>query len=471
MAIVDLVMPKLGESIMEATILKWNKQIGDNIAVDETVLEIATDKVDTEVPAPFAGKLVEICFQVNDVAPIGSVLAKIEVAGENNAVANAIVETPAPMPTAAPAPIVEEIESIPYVPAAPVNTAPQETGNTEARFYSPLVLNIAQSEGINLSDLEKIPGTGSGGRVSKKDILNWVAAKKSGTTANVVTPSAAPVPNQNVVATNQAPASTVAPTTLTSASISASPSAASNPAGVVLSGASEIIEMDRMRKLIAKHMVDSVQTSPHVTSFSEADVTNLVQWRNNNKAAFEKREGTKLTFTPLIVECLVAAMKKFPLINSSLDGDKIIIKKDFNIGMATALPNGNLIVPVIKGADQLNLVGLSKSINSLADAARNNKLKPDDTQNGTFTFTNVGTFGSLMGTPIINQPQVAIIAVGAIKKRVAVIETPSGDSMAIRHMMYLSLSYDHRIIDGSVGASFLTEVANQLEAWDPNRTA
>jgi 2-oxoglutarate dehydrogenase E2 component (dihydrolipoamide succinyltransferase) len=462
MAIVDLVMPKLGESIMEATILKWNKQIGDNIAVDETVLEIATDKVDTEVPAPFAGKLVEICFQVNDVAPIGSVLAKIEVAGENNAVANAIVETPAPMPAAAPAPTREEIESIPYLPAAPVNTAPQETGNTETRFYSPLVLNIAQSEGVSFSDLEKIPGTGSGGRVSKKDILNWVAAKKSGTTANVVSTAVAastPTPAASTSATQ------VAPTT------SASTSAASSPAGVVLSGASEIIEMDRMRKLIAKHMVDSVQTSPHVTSFSEADVTNLVQWRNNNKAAFEKREGTKLTFTPLIVECLVAAMKKFPLINSSLDGDKIIIKKDFNIGMATALPNGNLIVPVIKGADQLNLVGLSKSINSLADAARNNKLKPDDTQHGTFTFTNVGTFGSLMGTPIINQPQVAIIAVGAIKKRVAVIETPSGDSMAIRHMMYLSLSYDHRIIDGSVGASFLTEVANQLEAWDPNRTA
>jgi 2-oxoglutarate dehydrogenase E2 component (dihydrolipoamide succinyltransferase) len=455
MAIVDLVMPKLGESIMEATILKWNKQIGDNIAVDETVLEIATDKVDTEVPAPFAGKLVEICFQANDVAPIGSVLAKIEIAGENNAVVNTIVETPAPMPAAAPAPTREEIESIPYVPAAPVNTAPQETGNTETRFYSPLVLNIAQSEGVSFSDLEKIPGTGSGGRVSKKDILNWVAAKKAGTTANVVSTA--------VAVTTQTQASSVA--------ASASNSAASSPAGVVLSGASEIIEMDRMRKLIAKHMVDSVQTSPHVTSFSEADVTNLVQWRNNNKAAFEKREGTKLTFTPLIVECLVAAMKKFPLINSSLDGDKIIIKKDFNIGMATALPNGNLIVPVIKGADQLNLVGLSKSINSLADAARNNKLKPDDTQNGTFTFTNVGTFGSLMGTPIINQPQVAIIAVGAIKKRVAVIETPSGDSMAIRHMMYLSLSYDHRIIDGSVGASFLTEVANQLEAWDPNRTA
>lgn len=452
MAIVDLVMPKLGESIMEATILKWNKQIGDNIAVDETVLEIATDKVDTEVPAPFAGKLVEICFQVNDVAPIGSVLAKIEVAGENNMVASAPIETQA----AAPAPIVEEIESIPYVPAAPVNTAPQETNNTEARFYSPLVLNIAQSEGISLHDLEKIPGTGSGGRVSKKDILNWVAAKKSGTTPTVAPAAAAPVSTPVV-----APAPTAA---------SPAPSnIASSPAGVVLSGATEIIEMDRMRKLIAKHMVDSVQTSPHVTSFSEADVTNLVQWRNNNKAAFEKREGTKLTFTPLIVECLVAAMKKFPLINSSLDGDKIIIKKDFNIGMATALPNGNLIVPVIKGADQLNLVGLSKSINNLADAARNNKLKPDDTQNGTFTFTNVGTFGSLMGTPIINQPQVAIIAVGAIKKRVAVIETPSGDSMAIRHMMYLSLSYDHRIIDGSVGASFLTEVANQLEAWDPNR--
>ncbi len=463
MAIVDLVMPKLGESIMEATILKWNKQIGDNIAVDETVLEIATDKVDTEVPAPFAGKLVEICFQVNDVAPIGSVLAKIEVAGANNVVPSTTVETAAPAPT----PIVEEIESIPYVPAAPVNTAPQETSNTEARFYSPLVLNIAQSEGVSLHDLEKIPGTGSGGRVSKKDILNWVAAKKSGTTPTVASAAAAPVSTPVVVST-QAQSSTVA-----SAPTAASPAPsniASNPAGVVLSGASEIIEMDRMRKLIAKHMVDSVQTSPHVTSFSEADVTNLVQWRNNNKAAFEKREGSKLTFTPLIVECLVAAMKKFPLINSSLDGDKIIIKKDINIGMATALPNGNLIVPVIKGADQLNLVGLSKSINNLADAARNNKLKPDDTQNGTFTFTNVGTFGSLMGTPIINQPQVAIIAVGAIKKRVAVIETPSGDSMAIRHMMYLSLSYDHRIIDGSVGASFLTEVANQLEAWDPNRT-
>ena len=465
MPIVDLVMPKLGESIMEATILKWNKQIGDSIAVDETVLEIATDKVDTEVPAPFAGKLVEICFQVNEVAPIGSVLAKIEIAGENNIVANTPAAVDAPMPAAAPAPtpIVEEIESIPYVPAAPVNTAPQETGNTEARFYSPLVLNIAQSEGVSLSDLEKIPGTGSGGRVSKKDILNWVAAKKSGTAPTV---ASAPTPAVASMPTTASPVAT-APT----AASSAPSTTASNPAGVVLSGATEIIEMDRMRKLIAKHMVDSVQTSPHVTSFSEADVTNLVQWRNNNKAAFEKREGTKLTFTPLIVECLVAAMKKFPLINSSLDGDKIIIKKDFNIGMATALPNGNLIVPVIKGADQLNLVGLSKSINNLADAARNNKLKPDDTQNGTFTFTNVGTFGSLMGTPIINQPQVAIIAVGAIKKRVAVIETPSGDSMAIRHMMYLSLSYDHRIIDGSIGASFLTEVANQLEAWDPNRTA
>lgn len=460
MAIVDLVMPKLGESIMEATILKWNKQIGDHIAIDETVLEIATDKVDTEVPAPFAGKLVEICFQVNDVAPIGSVLAKIEVAGENNLVSNTIAETPAPL--TAPAPTNEEPESIPYVPAAPVNTAPQETGNTEARFYSPLVLNIAQSEGVSLSDLEKIPGTGTGGRVSKKDILNWVATKKSGTTAAVITPVAtAPTPAPSAPSISaQTQSAPITPAT-----------SASSPAGVVLSGASEIIEMDRMRKLIAKHMVDSVQTSPHVTSFSEADVTNLVQWRNNHKAAFEKREGTKLTFTPLIVECLVAAMKKFPLINSSLDGDRIIIKKDFNIGMATALPNGNLIVPVIKGADQLNLVGLSKSINNLADAARNNKLKPDDTQNGTFTFTNVGTFGSLMGTPIINQPQVAIIAIGAIKKRVAVIETPSGDSMAIRHMMYLSLSYDHRIIDGSVGASFLTEVANQLEAWDPNRTA
>jgi 2-oxoglutarate dehydrogenase E2 component (dihydrolipoamide succinyltransferase) len=423
---------------MEATILKWNKQIGDNIALDETVLEIATDKVDTEVPAPFAGILVEICFQVNDVAPIGSVLAKIEVAGANNVATNTIIEAPA----AAPASIGEEPEFIPYAPAAPVNTAPQESGNTEVRFYSPLVLNIAQSEGISLSELEKIPGTGSGGRVSKKDILEWVFAKKSVHVA--VQPNVEINSKLNV-------------------------SIPSNE--MVFSGPTEIIEMDRMRKLIAKHMVDSVQTSPHVTSFSEADVTNLVQWRNKNKAEFEKREGTKLTFTPLIVDCLVAAMKKFPLINSSLVGDKIVIKKYVNLGMATALPNGNLIVPVIKGADQLDLAGITKSINNLADAARNNKLKPDDTQNGTFTFTNVGTFGSLMGTPIINQPQVAIIAVGAIKKRVAVIETPSGDSMAIRHMMYLSLSYDHRIIDGSIGASFLTEVANQLEAWDPNRTA
>jgi 2-oxoglutarate dehydrogenase E2 component (dihydrolipoamide succinyltransferase) len=442
MAIVDLVMPKLGESIMEATILKWNKQIGDNIAVDETVLEIATDKVDTEVPAPFAGKLVEICFQVNDVAPIGSVLAKIEIASENNVVAATIVETPAPMPAAVPAPIEEQPESIPYVPAASVNIAPQETGNTETRFYSPLVLNIAQSEGVSLSDLGKIPGTGFGGRVSKKDILNWVAAKKS------VLVSVQPNVEINSKLNVTSPSNEM-----------------------VFSGPTEIIEMDRMRKLIAKHMVDSVQTSPHVTSFSEADVTNLVQWRNNNKAEFEKREGTKLTFTPLIVECLVAAMKKFPLINSSLVGEKIVIKKYVNLGMATALPNGNLIVPVIKGADQLNLSGITKSINNLAEAARNNKLKPDDTQNGTFTFTNVGTFGSLMGTPIINQPQVAIIAFGAIKKRVVVIERPNGDTVAIRNMMFLSLSYDHRIIDGSVGASFLTEVANQLEAWDPNRTA
>jgi len=442
MAIVDLVMPKLGESIMEATILKWNKQIGDNIAVDETVLEIATDKVDTEVPAPFAGKLVEICFQVNDVAPIGSVLAKIEIAGENNVVAATIVETPASMPAAVPAPIEEQPESIPYVPAVPVNIAPQETGNTETRFYSPLVLNIAQSEGVSLSDLGKIPGTGFGGRVSKKDILNWVAAKKS------VLVSVQPNVEINSKLNVTSPSNEM-----------------------VFSGPTEIIEMDRMRKLIAKHMVDSVHTSPHVTSFSEADVTNLVQWRNNNKAEFEKREGTKLTFTPLIVECLVAAMKKFPLINSSLVGEKIVIKKYVNLGMATALPNGNLIVPVIKGADQLNLAGITKSINNLAEAARNNKLKPDDTQNGTFTFTNVGTFGSLMGTPIINQPQVAIIAFGAIKKRVVVIERPNGDTVAIRNMMFLSLSYDHRIIDGSVGASFLTEVANQLEAWDPNRTA
>ncbi|HEY1870372.1 MAG TPA: dihydrolipoamide acetyltransferase family protein, partial [Chitinophagaceae bacterium] len=325
------------------------------------------------------------------------------------------------------------------------NYKPQ-TSTNNGRFYSPLVLNIAASEGISMSELENIAGTGNEGRVTKKDILQYVSQRKSGARGR----------EQRVVSSQQAGYETPQIRTQTTEL-------------APYTGNVEIIEMDRMRKLIAEHMVRSKHTSAHVTSFSEADVTNIVMWREKNKKEFEKREGARITFTPLFIEAVIRCIKKFPLINSSVEGDRIIIKKDINIGMATALPNGNLIVPIIKNADQLNLVGLTKQVNVLADSARNGKLRPDDTQGGTFTLTNVGTFGSLMGTPIINQPQVAILAVGAIKKRPVVVETPHGDSIAIRHMMYLSLSYDHRIIDGSLGATFLTSVANELENFSVER--
>ena len=344
------------------------------------------------------------------------------------------------------------VEEIPYIPNANVATTATNNG---IRFYSPLVLNIAQSEGISMTVLENMVGTGQDGRVSKKDILAYVAGKGSGDSAIAAAPPAIQQSQQAVVM----PAN-VAPALITTA----------NLAPTVYSGNVEIIEMDRMRKLISKHMTDSVATSAHVTSFAECDVTTLVQWREKVKRDFEKREGEKITFTPLFVEAVVKSLKKYPMLSSSIDGDKIIIKKDLNIGMATALPNGNLIVPVIKNADQLNLTGLCKQVNGLANAARNNKLKPDDTTGGTFTLTNVGTFGSIMGTPIINQPQVAIMAVGAIKKRPMVIETPQGDSIAIRHMMYISLSYDHRIIDGALGSTFLNAVSKELENFDGNRT-
>ncbi|MBX2931391.1 MAG: 2-oxo acid dehydrogenase subunit E2 [Chitinophagaceae bacterium] len=470
MAIVDLVMPKLGESIIEATILNWNKKVGDAVKQDETVLEIATDKVDSEVPSTHAGTITEILFNVNDVVPIGTVIARIDTGGSN-----ANISTPAPQPvTQAPAPIQETPQpaqptatvEVPYTPPATETTIPRASGSNN-KFYSPLVLNIANSEGVNLSELENIAGTGADGRVSKKDILQYIADKRAGKVA----------PPQPQVAA--APVATTAPTqTVTTPEPVATPQPTAEPIitaapqqqpATIISGNVEIIEMDRMRKLIAKHMVDSKHTSPHVTSFTEADVTNMVLWRDRVKKQFEKQVGSKITFTPMFIECITRVMKRFPMINASLDGDKIIIKKDFNIGMATALPSGNLIVPVIKGADMLNLVGLSKTVNNLADAARNNKLKPDDTQGGTFTLTNVGTFGSLMGTPIINQPQVAILAVGAIKKRPVVVETPEGDTIGIRHMMYLSMSYDHRIVDGSLGASFLTAVGKELEKWDIHR--
>ena len=437
MAIVDLVMPKLGESIMEATILKWHKQPGDAVALDETVLEIATDKVDSEVPSTAAGVIQELLFPVNEVVPIGTVIARIQTAASQPVVAS----SPAAPPPPATNPPVATM-------ANPATQKPITIGAN--RFYSPLVLNIAASEGISMTELEKIPGSGGEGRVTKKDILQYVASRSQ-------SPAAA---TQEVVI----PLARVQPST---PALSSSPALSTSSS--VNNGNVELIEMDRMRKLIADHMVKSKQTSPHVTSFTEADVTNLVLWREKVKKDFEKREGTKITYTPLFIEAIVRCIKKFPLINSSLEGSTIILKRDINIGMATALPSGNLIVPVIRNADQYNMVGLAKQVNQLADAARQGKLRPDDTQNGTFTLTNVGTFGSLMGTPIINQPQVAILAVGAIKKRPVVVETPAGDSIAIRHMMYLSMSYDHRIVDGSLGATFLTAVAKELESFDPER--
>ena len=549
MALVDLIMPKLGESIMEATILKWHKQVGDAVQLDETVLDIATDKVDSEVPSTAAGKIAEILFGVNEVVPIGAVVARIETGEPESAPAPTPVAIPEPPPIPEPilvtevvAPVIEMVAAsipepvappvaeVPFVPAPEPSPAPIESaGKIGAnRFYSPLVINIAQREGISMSELEQIPGTGHEYRVTKKDILQYVADKKSGKIAPAVSnapasivaiPIASSEPENNAevfrlpgfespapelpsepvllpgaeMVSVQMPAAPIVvntpsepvpPPVIQTVTIDTAPTANiaqpldtvptdsgkwSDPSKVVVSGITELVEMDRMRKLIAKHMVNSVQTSPHVTSFTEADVTNMVYWRKRVKDEFEKREGTRLTFTPLFIECIVAVMKRYPLINSSVNGEQIIIRKDINIGMATALPTGNLIVPVIKGADQLNIVGLSKMVNQLSDAARSSQLKPDDTTGGTFTFTNVGTFGSLMGTPIINQPQVAILAVGAIKKRAAVIETAEGDTIAIRHMMYLSLSYDHRIIDGSMGASFLSDVAKEMENWDVNK--
>lgn len=443
MAVVDLIMPKLGESIMEATILKWHKQPGDAVKMDETVLEIATDKVDSEVPSTAEGVMEEILFNVNDVVPIGTVIARIRTSAADTVTSSPVATSPLREPVVSQptqqAVVVETIQP----PAQAIRQ--HSTNGSSNRFYSPLVLNIAASEGISMTELEKIPGTGNEGRVTKKDILQYVSGRK-------------PVP-----------ASTTETMVIPVLKVEQQSSTSSQPLPATYTGNVEIIEMDRMRKLIAEHMVRSKQTSPHVTSFTEADVTNLVMWREKVKKEFEKREGTKITYTPLFIEAIVRCIKKFPLINCSLDGNNIIVKKDINIGMATALPSGNLIVPVIKNADQLNLVGLSKQVNGLADAARNGRLKADDTTGGTFTLTNVGTFGSLMGTPIINQPQVAIMAVGAIKKRPVVIETPHGDSIAIRHMMYLSMSYDHRIVDGSLGATFLTAVAKELENFNADR--
>jgi len=439
MAQAELVMPKMGESIMEATILKWLKKEGDQVDQDEAALEIATDKVDSEVPVPFGGRIVKILHQEGAVVPVGAALAIIETESVG---AQAAPSTP--IQTASPATNGQPATQAVAQQQAPIAVSSNAGG---ARFYSPLVLNIAQTEGIGMAELETIPGSGSEGRVTKKDIHAYLANRGNAAVV-AATPSqanAAPVP--------QPPQAAV---------VSSQPS-------VSISGNTEVIEMDRMRKLIADHMVRSVQTSPHVTSFVEADVTNLVNWRAKAKDRFEKKEGEKLTFTPMFIEAVAKAIKDFPLINVSVDGDKIIVKKDVNIGMAAALPSGNLIVPVIKNADQMNLLGLAKKVNDLANRARQNKLTPDEIQGGTYTVTNVGTFGNVMGTPIINQPQVAILALGAIRKKPAVIETAQGDLIGIRHMMFLSHSYDHRVVDGALGGMFVRRVADYLEQWDMDR--
>jgi len=476
MPIVDLVLPKLGESIMEATILKWHKKVGDTIQLDETLLDIATDKVDSEIPSTTEGIITEILFEVNSVVPIGTVIAKIqssiEVPTYTPTIVNTIVEK-VTVPETSSIPAIEQ-ESIPYISTVtepiqlPISKELTDISNSETKFYSPLVMNIAQNEGVSMQELQSINGTGTQGRVTKKDIIAFIANKKI--TGNTVQS----VENQNNnLSSGDSKSILIKPSSIYDNSEGQFGGSATaklaNPSEVVVEGHTEIIEMDRMRKLIAKHMVESVQTSPHVTSFVEADVTNMVVWRDKVKQLFEKREGIKLTFTPMFLECIASVLEQYPIVNSSLQGDQIILRKDINIGMATALPSGNLIVPVIKGANQLSIVGISKAVNNLALAARNNQLKPQDTQGGTFTVTNVGSFGSIMGTPIINQPQVAIVALGAIKKRPVVVETPSGDAILVRHMMFLSMSYDHRIVDGAMGSKFLASVAKAFEAWDPNR--
>lgn len=437
-----LVMPKMGESIAEATIIRWLKKEGERIEADEAVLEIATDKVDSEVPSPKGGILGKQLFKEGDVVKVGEAIAVILTEGATAS----DTSRPAKVSENTPVEQIEKTVSDAVHTAAPVKSSAANPN----RFYSPLVLNIAKTEGISMNELENIQGTGSDERVTKRDILAYI--ENRGNKASLVTETPVVEATASPTVKVSEPAKPVA-----------------KPASLTLNPGDEIIEMDRMRKLIAEHMVMSVSTSPHVTSFVEADVTNLVNWRNKMKDVFKKREGENLTFTPLFVEAVVKAIKDFPLINISLDGDKIIKRKNINIGMAAALPSGNLIVPVIKNADTKNLLGLAKEVNDLANRARLNKLNPDDIQGGTYTLTNVGTFGNVLGTPIINQPQVAIMATGAIRKKPAVLETEYGDVIAIRHMMFLSHSYDHRVVDGALGGSFVRRVADYLENWDINR--
>jgi len=437
MAQMEIRLPKMGESVTEATITNWLKNIGDSVAMDEALVEVATDKVDNELPSEAEGILVKIFFEKDQVAQVGDVIA--------------IISTDGALDTESPAPSVSEIikEIAPVVNnevQSLIQPASDSNGN---KFYSPLVRSIAEKEGISNNELDSISGTGQEGRVTKKDILDFVANR--GNQTQVIAPS--PTPTSPVVPAVQAEV----------------PSTTKKEIVAIPNGNDEIIEMDRMRKLIADHMVMSKHTSPHVTSFVEADVTNIVKWREKIKDEFKRREGENITFTPIFMEAIAKAIKDFPMINVSVNGTQIIKKKDINLGMATALPSGNLIVPVIKNADRLNLTGLTKAVNQLARNARDNKLKPEDIQGGTYTVTNVGSFGNVMGTPIINQPQVAILALGAVRKMPAVIETPEGDFIGIRHKMFLSHSYDHRVVDGSLGGQFVRRVADYLEGFDINR--
>jgi len=433
MARFELKLPKMGESVAEATITNWLKQVGDKIEADEAVLEVATDKVDSELPSEVSGILVEQLFAKDDLVQVGQTIAIIETDGNSVSVTpKQEIVVPDEVAT-----IEKTIEVAKESVASPINFSDSE------KFFSPLVKNIAKEEGISLAELETISGSGKDGRVTKEDILNYIKTRSS-VAPNVVESPKSVTQTQPIIPTPQ-------------------------PIAVSLNGGDEIIEMDRMRKLIAGYMVASVQTSAHVQSFIEVDVTNIVKWRDKVKTTFEKREGEKLTFTPIFMEAVAKALKDFPMMNISVDGETIIKRKNINLGMAAALPNGNLIVPVIKNADQLNLVGMAKAVNDLGGRAKLGKLKPDDTQGGTYTVTNVGTFGSVFGTPIINQPQVGILALGAIRKVPAVIETPEGDFIGIRQKMFLSHSYDHRVVDGALGGSFVKRVAEYLEAFDVDR--
>jgi len=461
MAKFELVMPKMGESIMEATILNWVKQEGDEVDVDDTIVEIATDKVDSEVPSPVAGKIEKILFQENDTVEIGKVIAILQTEGEESAPSPASSEDePEDEGQASTDNGQQEEKSQRQEKASPATAETKIESGSGSRFYSPLVRNIAEKEGISLEELEQIPGTGASGRVTKRDILAYVEDRGVGTQ-----------PEPQVSTTDPQPRKQAAPEPQQRKQSPTPPSTVQTSNGTQSAGGNtEIVEMDRMRRMIAAHMVDSKRTSPHVTSFVEVDVTNIVAWRNGVKVKFQERYNEKITFTPIFIEAVVKSLRDFPMVNVSVkDDSQIIVKKDLNIGMATALPTGNLIVPVIRHADQLNLVGLAKQVNGLAKRARANQLRPEEIQDGTFTITNVGTFGNVMGTPIINQPQAAILATGAIRKKPAVMETEYGDVIAVRHMMYLSLSYDHRVVDGFLGGSFLRRIGDYLEAFDKNR--